>query len=224
MSTECKPRSVPPDVASAITAFQRGDPVLIHDFDDREGEVDIVYPADAVTPADVATLRNEAGGLICVAITDAAATTLQLPFVKDAVDHPTAACHDLQYDDRSSFSLSVNHRETNTGVTDRDRARTITELAATARAPDLDEFAASFRSPGHVPILRGAPGLLSNRQGHTELGLALADAAGVDPAVVVSEMLDDRTGDALPKRVARRFARDRDLPFVDGAQLVRTLS
>lgn len=80
-----------------------------------------------------------------------------------------------------------------------------------------------FRSPGHVHVLRAAPGLLSNRQGHTELGLALAETAGMAPAVAGCEMLDDETGDALSTVDARAYGRRNDLPFVTGESLIDVL-
>jgi len=212
-------------VAAAVDAFRRGQPVLIHDFDEREGETDIVYPAGAVTPADVARMRNDAGGLVCVAVSDAVADAWGLPFLEDALDHPAAGEHELGYDDRSSFSLPVNHRDTYTGITDEDRALTITELgdaAASTPAFDAAEFAAQFRSPGHVHLLRGAPNLLADRRGHTELGLALADAAELPPAVVVCEMLDDETGRARSKADARAYAERHGLTYLEGDQLVGT--
>ena len=212
-------------VAEAVDAFRRGQPVLIHDFDEREGETDIVYPAGAVTPTDVARLRNDAGGLVCVAVSDGVAETWDLPFLDDAFDHPAAGEHELGYDDRSSFSLPVNHRDTYTGITDEDRALTISRLGdAAASTPtfDAETFAAEFRSPGHVHLLRGAPNLLADRRGHTELGLALADAAELPPAVVVCEMLDDETGQARSKADARAYAERNDFPYLEGAQLLRT--
>jgi 3,4-dihydroxy 2-butanone 4-phosphate synthase len=84
-------------------------------------------------------------------------------------------------------------------------------------------FADEFRTPGHVHLLRGAPALLDDRRGHTELGLALAEAAGVTPAVAGCEMLDDETGGALSTADARSYARRHDLPFVEGAALIRAL-
>ena len=206
-------------VAEAVDAFARGDPVLIHDAADREGETDIVYPAGSVTPDAVAHLRNDAGGLVCVALSDAVADALGLPFMQDVLDHPTSADHDLAYDERSSFSLTVNHRETFTGITDDDRSLTIRELAASAADPDADAFAESFRSPGHVHLLRAAPDLLADREGHTELGIALAAAADLPPAVVVCEMLDDETGAALPPAEARAYAADNGLVYVEGRAL-----
>jgi 3,4-dihydroxy 2-butanone 4-phosphate synthase len=214
----------------AIDAFRAGEPVLIHDADDREGETDLIYPADAVTPDAVARLRNDAGGLVCVALSAEVADALELPFVQEVLDHPAAVDHDLAYDDRSSFSLTVNHRETRTGVTDDDRSLTIRalgEAASEVRAsePSLDAaaFAETFRAPGHVHLLRAAEGLLEERRGHTEFGIALAEAAGLAPAVVVCEMLDDATGRALSSSAARAYAERRGLAYVEGADLARHL-
>lgn len=207
-------------IDSAIETFRRGEPVCVHDAADREGETDLIYPAGAVTSQAVTRLRNDAGGLVCTALGHEVAEAFELPFLQDELDHPAAASHDLAYDDRSSFSLPVNHRETHTGITDEDRALTIQELAAAAEAPEQTEFASTFRTPGHVHVLRGAPNLLADRQGHTELGLALAEAAGREPAVVVCEMLDGETGLALSPTDAAAYAEANDIPFVEGAQLV----
>ena len=209
---------------AAIDAFARGEPVLIHDAADREGETDIVYPAGAVTPEAVARLRNDAGGLVCVALSDAVAEALELPFMQDVLDHPTSADHELAYDERSSFSLTVNHRDTFTGITDDDRSLTITELAALAADPDLDGFAESFRSPGHVHLLRAAPNLLADREGHTELGIALAAAADQPPAVVVCEMLDGGTGGALSPADAQAYGAEEGLHYVEGRTLAAALT
>jgi len=131
------PGSDADSVNRALDAFRAGDPVCVHDFADREGETDIIYPAGAVDEAAVAHMRNDAGGLICVAVADSVADAFGLPFLADALDHP-AVNDDPEYDDRSSFSLPVNHRETFTGITDEDRARTIVELAVSAAAVDAD--------------------------------------------------------------------------------------
>lgn len=216
------------EVARGIEAFRSGEPVLIHDFDDREGEIDLVYPAGAVTPEAVARLRNDAGGLICVALGNEVTEALELPFLVDQIEHPSAGDHDLQYDARSSFSLPVNHRNTFTGITDDDRSMTITQLASVADAAvageyDAEDFAREFRSPGHVTLLRGAPDLLQDRLGHTELALALAAAAGLPPAVVVCEMLDDDSGGALPTADAREYAERNGFVFIEGERLVEQL-
>lgn len=205
--------------ARAVEAFRAGRPVLVHDADDREGETDLIYPAGAVDPADVARMRNDAGGLVCVALSSSVADALSLPFVQDVLDHPAANDHELAYDDRSSFSLTVNHRDTRTGITDADRALTITALAEAAADPDPEAFAGTFRAPGHVHLLRAAEGLLEEREGHTEFGIALAETADLAPAVVVCEMLDDHTGEALSPADARAYAERHDLPYLEGREL-----
>ena len=215
---------------AAIEAFSAGQPVLIHDFADREGETDIVYPAAAVDSDAVARLRNDAGGLICVALSDSVSEAFGLPFLQEAITHPATGDHTLAYDERSSFSLTVNHRETFTGITDVDRALTISELGTAAGAVengesyDTDTFAADFRSPGHVHLLRAAPELLADRVGHTELGIALAAAADQPPAVVVCEMLDDETGRARSPSDAAAYADRHGLVYVEGEILLEGLT
>lgn len=205
---------------SGIAAFGAGDPVLIHDASDRENEVDLVFPARAVTPADVAIMRNDAGGLICVALGHRVAEIFELPFLEDVIDHAAGTETTIAYDDRSSFSIPVNHRETYTGITDNDRARTIRALGRAAEDPGGFDFPGTFDTPGHVHLLRAAPGLLADRQGHTELGLALAGFADLPPAVVVCEMIDDSTGGALSKPSAAEYASDNDLVLLDGETIV----
>jgi 3,4-dihydroxy 2-butanone 4-phosphate synthase len=210
---------------SVVAAFRAGDPVLVHDDDDREGETDLLYPANAVTPAAVARMRNDGGGLVFVALTDAVAERFDLPFLHEEFDHPANDHSDLGYDAHPSFSLTINHRDAFTGITDDDRARTISRLGEVSADDSfgVDAFADEFRTPGHVHLLRAAPGLLDERRGHTELGLALAREAGLAPAVAGCEMLDDETGGALSTADARAYARRHDMPFVEGATLVRAL-
>lgn len=216
-------RALSTPVVDAITAFREGDPVLIHDAADREGETDILFPAGAVGPREVAQLRNDAGGLICVALSAGVADAFDLPFMQDILDHPAARDHTLSYDDRSSFSLTVNHRDTRTGVTDHDRALTIRELGRAATAPADFPFADTFRCPGHVHLLRSAEDLLASREGHTELGVALAEAADLPSAVVLCEMLADETGEALLPDQAKAYAARHNAPYVEGNELVETL-
>ncbi|MDY6769246.1 MAG: 3,4-dihydroxy-2-butanone-4-phosphate synthase [Candidatus Nanohaloarchaea archaeon] len=200
----------------AVTAVRDGRPVLVHDGDDREDETDMVFPAAAVQWQDVRRLRNDAGGLICVAVDHETGQRFDLPLLDSVFTDIGGA---PPYDDRSSFSISVNHVSTRTGVTDRDRATTIQELA---RAVDTEGFGfrEAFRAPGHVPVLIAAPDGLDRRQGHTELSIALMERAGVTPAAVVCEMLDDATGRALPRDDAQAYAAENDLVFLDATELL----
>jgi len=209
--------------ASAVAAFSDGTPVLVHDAADREGEVDLVYPATAVEPADVRRMRTDAGGLVCVALGADVCDAFDLPLLGDALDHPAADSGHLGYDERSSFSLPVNHRDTYTGITDADRARTITELGRAADAFEQVEFAAEFRAPGHVPVLREAEGGLDDRRGHTEFAVALARAAGRSPAAVVCEMLSDDDGACSPDE-ARAYAERHGFVYAEGEDLLEELA
>lgn len=208
--------SVMTSLESAVASFDAGEPVLIHDGADREHEVDLLYPASVVDHEAIARLRNDAGGLVFVAITAEVADAFDLPFLHDVIDHPTTEYDHVGYDARPSFSLSVNHRETFTGVTDEDRAHTIRAVAAAAADPTGTDFAAEFRAPGHVHLLRGADGLIAARQGHTELGLALASASEGVTAVAGAEMLDDASGRAMSPAAARSYAARHDLVYLDG--------
>ena len=119
-------------IDQALQALRDGKFFLIYDFDDREGETDLAIRSDAVTPKDILRMRKDGGGLICTAIHPAAAHRLSLPFASDvfAKTQLTEEIGDIPYDrkNHSSFSLWVNHKNTFTGITDRDRTLTITGI------------------------------------------------------------------------------------------------
>ncbi len=224
---------IPESVEQGIEYVKRGKIVLIYDAADREGETDFVMHASAVTPKDVAYYRNEGGGLICVAIHPLAADKLGLPLISDILRNATGEFFslrrmveekgDLSYDKRSSFSLWVNHRDTFTGITDRDRALTINktgEAVENVLNGKSCDFHTEFRTPGHVSILKAADGLLDERRGQTELSVVLALLAGISPAMVICEMLDTESGDALSKADAITFASERDTVFIEGKEIV----
>ena len=227
--------TIPDSVKSGIEYVRKGNLVLIYDAEDREGETDIVVPASFITPRQVAYFRNEGGGLICVAIASTAADRLGLPLMSDILRNVNdnfsylrkivEGTGDLQYDKRSSFSLWVNHRDTFTGITDHDRALTIKKIAEAVEkvvngSDNAYNFYTEFRAPGHVALLRAADGLLDERRGQTELSVALALLADIPPAMVICEMLDSESGAALSKADAQAFAAERDLVFMEGAEIV----
>jgi 3,4-dihydroxy 2-butanone 4-phosphate synthase len=216
----------------AINALRDGEIVLLYDYDHRERETDLVMAAEFVTPKHVFQLRRDAGGLICVAIDPAASSLLGIPYIVDvlrcagnsgngfkAIESICERAGDIAYDSKSSFSLWVNHRKTFTGITDIDRALTITRLADITKqslSGNHVDFGEEFRSPGHVPLLRAAPNLLKDRRGQTELSIVLARAAEVTPAMVMCEMLDGSTGRALSKEDAMKYALENGLAFIEG--------
>jgi len=215
-------------------ALRNGKMILLYDADNREGETDMVIPALNTTPGDVARMRCDGGGLICVAVHGDAADRLGLPFMTELLKSVSMNGYnslrslvekkgDIIYDSRSSFSLWVNHRNTFTGITDNDRAFTINKVAEMVgkvmKGEKLD-FGKEFRSPGHVALLRAASGLLDERRGQTELSIQLALMSGIIPSMVVCEMLDGKTGKALSKEDARKYAIKYNMPFIEGNDLL----
>jgi len=214
-------------IGDALAALKAGKFILLYDFDDREKETDFTIRADAVTPQHIVQMRRDGGGLICTAVHPLAAQRLGLPFASDILRAMVAAERegDIPYDrkNHSSFSIWVNHRGTFTGITDRDRALTITAIADQVKKSlngGGSNFHEVFRTPGHCALLRAADHLLDQRKGQTELSIALAEMAGITPAVTVCEMLDDKTGLALSKEDAERYAKKHGLVFIEGHEVL----
>ncbi len=222
------------NLMDAILNLRQGRFVLIHDFSDRENETDMVIAAQHVTPEHIKIMRKDAGGLICVAIRYDIANKLGLPYMLDILDFASKNYPNLSdliksqasYG-KSAFSISVNHKDTFTGITDTDRTLTIREIAklcdlALKNFDDVHyRFASIFRAPGHVQLLIASDGLISKRVGHTELSVYLAQLAGLIPVTVICEMLDDETHRSLPSISAKNYAEMHNIPFVEGYEIVK---
>ncbi|MDE1764034.1 MAG: 3,4-dihydroxy-2-butanone-4-phosphate synthase [Thaumarchaeota archaeon] len=215
----------------ALSSLRRGDFVLLHDGNTRENEVDMVVAADFVTPEHIARMRQDAGGLVCLSINHAFAKGLDLSYMHDILSSSQSVDAESKkmiigkapYGDRPSFSISINHKNTYTGVTDRDRALTMSEVAKLYKSQDKNKkeiFNSSFKTPGHVPVLLASEGLLSRRLGHTEMSVYLATLAGLSPVTVICEMLDSETYGALSAEKAKKYAKQNAMPYFDGSQLV----
>ena len=125
---------VPRYFLEALKSFREGKPLLVHDSEDRENEVDIFVRASMVNVDMIRLMRKDGGGLLCVALHSDIAKKLDLPFLHDILFKSNndvlreLVVEKLPYDKRSSFSITVNHRMTRTGITDKDRAMTVSEL------------------------------------------------------------------------------------------------
>lgn len=204
-----------------------GKPVLIFDSIEREAETDMVFYAGVVDYKKIAFLRRNAGGLICFASGRLFRETLALPYM-----HELVAKHDLlknlgsrkpRYGDQPAFNIWVNHVDTKTGISDHDRALTISELFNVANLiykgyfNDAREiFMKKFYLPGHVPILTSRG--LSNRRGHTELVTALGLITGLVPAMVIAEMLDE--GFSMVYEDAKKYAERNNYIFIESVDIV----
>jgi 3,4-dihydroxy 2-butanone 4-phosphate synthase len=213
-------------IEKALNALKDGSFVLVHDSDGRENETDLVVAAEKITPAHIARMRKDGGGLICVSVGNALAKKLGLFFLQElyakaAKDFPLLSelrADDIPYDEKSSFSLTVNHRKTFTGITDEDRALTIKELAYIAKTgPTQQTFGLNFRTPGHVHLLISSG--LDNREGHTELSEALLSLSGLTPLAVICEMMDDDTHKSLSPVKAKTYAEKNGLVFLNAGDI-----
>lgn len=217
-------------IQEALKALKRGEIVLVFDADNRERETDMIVAAEKITPEHIRIMRNDAGGLICVPVSWENSEKLGIPYMTDIMEEASGrypvlrklSPHDIPYDEKSAFSITVNHRKTFTGITDNDRALTIGELAGICRDDRHESFGDLFRSPGHVTLLRAADGHVLRRGGHTEMSIALMEMAGLTGVAVCCEMMDDRTGNSLSTEDAMKYAREHDLIFMSGAELIES--
>ena len=217
-------------IEEAIDTLSDGKFVLVHDDKGREDEIDMVMAAEYITPKNIATMRNDAGGLLCLAISNEITTKLGLTYMHDIIQSLSSinpifsklTYGKSPYGDKPSFSITVNHRDTYTGITDIDRALTISKMAEICKKIDsggVEEFAKNFRTPGHVPILIASKGLLEERRGHTELCVYLAQMSKLVPAVVICEMLDSTTNKALSINKAKEYADIKEITLLEAGQL-----
>ena len=224
-----------PSIEQAIHALREGSFVLIHDDKGREDEVDMVIAAEHIRPSHISAMRIEAGGLICLAIANEITEKLGLVYMTDILRSLThfnsifsrITSTKSPYGDRPSFSVSINHRDTYTGITDTDRVQTISKMAEVCGKIDsggVEQFANSFRAPGHVPILIASNRLLDERAGHTELSIYLMKLARLIPAAVICEMLDSTTYRALSVSKAKKYANKAGIILLESDQLLEAYS
>jgi 3,4-dihydroxy 2-butanone 4-phosphate synthase / GTP cyclohydrolase II len=181
------PISPVPELVAELAA---GRMVILVDEEDRENEGDLVIAAEHVTPEAINFMARHARGLICLTLTRERCERLQLPPMapRNGTKHGTA------------FTVSIEAATgVSTGISAADRARTV--QAAVAR----DAQAADLVQPGHIFPLQAQDGGVLMRAGHTEAGCDLAAMAGLTPAAVICEVMnDDGTMARLPD--LERFA------------------
>jgi len=216
-------------ISEAITSLREGEFVLLHDSSGRENEIDMVVAGELITPEHVARMRQHAGGLLCVAISNSLGEKLGLRYMHDILSNSNSFDSNSKdmimglapYGDHPTFSISINHYQTYTGVTDRDRALTIREMTNLYNADDpRRKFVSSFKTPGHVPVLIAAKDLLLRRRGHTEMSIFLTELAELRPVTAICEMMDAQTYSALSVEKAQKYAKQNAIPFVDGKELI----
>jgi len=195
---------MPPRLRIAVDAIRHGRAVVLLDDDDRENEGDLIVAADRITVPMMATLIRECSGIVCLCLSDEHLLRLALP--------PMVASNGSRYG--TAFTVSIEAREgVTTGVSAADRVTTIrTAIDPAASAADLV-------SPGHVFPLRAAPGGVLERRGHTEGAVELARLAGLQPAAVLCELMNE-DGSMMRGEQLVAFSRRHGYPMLTIAELV----
>ncbi|HLU41214.1 MAG TPA: bifunctional 3,4-dihydroxy-2-butanone-4-phosphate synthase/GTP cyclohydrolase II [Microthrixaceae bacterium] len=197
--------SVFASIEDAVAAIARGEIVVVVDDEDRENEGDLIMAAEAATPEKIAFFVRHTSGVICAPLTGDRLDELDIPLM----------VRDNTESHRTAFTYSVDYiHGTSTGISAADRAATIRALIDPATRP------ADLARPGHIFPLRYAEGGVLKRAGHTEAAVDLARLAGLYPAGVLCEIVnDDGTMARVPDLV--EFCKEHGLLMVTIAQLIR---
>jgi len=191
-------------VESALEDIRAGRMVILVDDEDRENEGDLCMAAERVTPEAINFMVRYGRGLVCVALTEERLQQLDLP---PMVDQNTSQFH-------TAFTISIDAREgTSTGISAGDRARTVEVCVDPAARPQ------DLVRPGHIFPLQARKGGVLVRTGQTEGSVDLARLAGLQPAGVICEILnDDGSMARMPQLEA--FAQEHGLQVVTIADLI----
>jgi 3,4-dihydroxy 2-butanone 4-phosphate synthase/GTP cyclohydrolase II len=193
-------------IENALRDIRAGKFVIVADDEDRENEGDLICAAELVTPEMVNFMIKRAGGLICLALEAKRVDELGLaPMAETNLDAYRTA-YTVSIDAAARFGVT-------TGISARDRATTIRV------AVDPETTAADLRHGGHVFPLRAREGGVLQRVGHTEAAVDLARLAGLTPAGVICEILNE-DGSAARRPELERFAQECGIAFITVAQLV----
>ncbi len=195
----------PNSISAALAALRAGRMVVVVDDAERENEGDLTAAADSITPETINFMARHGRGLICVAMTGERLDGLAIPMMteRNTSNFGTAFCESV--DARAGVT---------TGISAADRAHTIRLLAdPAARAED-------FARPGHVFPLRAREGGVLERAGQTEAAVDLARLAGLYPAGVICEIMNEDGTMARAPELAE-FCRRHELPLIAVADLIR---
>src|SRR6056297_1015012 len=191
-------------IKEAIEDIKQGKMIIVVDDEDRENEGDLVMAAEKADKDSINFMIKEGRGLVCTPLKEERINELNLPqMVENNTDH-----HD------TAFTVSVDHINTTTGISAYERALTIQKLV------DKDVTAKEFNKPGHIFPLTARDGGVLRRAGHTEAAIDLAKLAGLKPAGVICEIInEDGSMARLPE--LKEFAQKHDLKIITIEDLIK---
>ena len=193
-------------IEDAIRELRAGRMIVVVDDEDRENEGDLTMAAEMITPEAINFMATHGRGLICLAMTGERLDELDL--------HPMSTANSALGGTAFTVSIDVIGDDVTTGISAYDRAQTIKMAVNPSSHPE------DFARPGHVFPLCARPGGVLERRGQTEAAVDLASLAGLEPAGVICEIInDDGTMARLPDLVG--FCRKHDLLMITVADLAR---
>jgi len=193
-------------IEDAIRQLRAGRMIVVVDDEDRENEGDLTMSAEMITPEAINFMAKHGRGLICVAMTDERLKELEIGSMVPA----NSALGGTGF----TVSIDLKRKDITTGISAYDRAQTI-KMAVNPNSHSED-----FARPGHVFPLRARPGGVLERRGQTEAAVDLASLAGLQPAGVICEIInDDGTMARLPDLI--EFCKKHDLLMITVADLAR---
>jgi 3,4-dihydroxy 2-butanone 4-phosphate synthase/GTP cyclohydrolase II len=192
-------------IEDAVEAIRRGEMVIVVDDEDRENEGDLTMAAEKVTPAAINFMARYGRGLICLPMTGERLDKLEIPLM--------VANNSTRFE--TAFCVSIEaKRGTSTGISAADRAATVKAAINPKTKP------ADLARPGHMFPLRARDGGVLVRAGQTEAAIDLARIAGLTPAGVICEIMND-DGSMARVPALTRFARKHKLLMITIADLIR---
>ena len=191
-------------IEAATAAIGRGAAVIVVDAEDRENEGDFVCAAEKATPEIVNFMIREGRGQVCMPILPDVARRLDLPMMVEANSTPLG----------TAFTVPVDHKTARTGITAAERATAIAAIL------DPDTKPTDLVRPGHLFPLVAKEGGVLRRAGHTEAAVDLARLAGLAPAGVLCEILDE-SGNRADREALFALAAKHGLEIISIEQLIR---
>ncbi len=192
-------------IEEILAELAAGRMVVIMDDEDRENEGDLVMAAEKCRPEDINFMARYGRGLICLTLTRERCRQLKLPLMVSDTDKKHA----------TNFTVSIEAAEgVTTGISAYDRAHTVRTAVRPDAAPE------DLKQPGHIFPLMAQPGGVLTRAGHTEAGCDLARLAGLEPAAVIVEILNE-DGSMARRPDLEKFAREHGLKIGTIADLIR---
>ncbi|RIK77681.1 MAG: bifunctional 3,4-dihydroxy-2-butanone-4-phosphate synthase/GTP cyclohydrolase II [Planctomycetota bacterium] len=190
-------------VEEAVEAIRQGRVIIVADAEDRENEGDFICAAEKVTPEVINFMITHGRGQLCMPILPDVSDRLQLSPMVESNTAPLG----------TNYTVPVDHRTSRTGITAAERAKTIQAICDPTSKPG------DFVRPGHLFPLVAKEGGVLRRAGHTEAAVDLARMAGLMPAGVLCEILDER-GDRANRQQLQELGRRFDLPTISIEQLI----